>query len=85
MDKVGRGLNSALNSYNAAVGSLERSVLPSARKLKDLHVQDGGKEITELTPLDKVPRLLNNGALTNDDDDTKSIEEENSKEMEELA
>lgn len=85
MDKVGRGLTSALNSYNSAVGSLERSVLSSARKLKDLHVQDGGKEIAELTPLDKAPRLLNNSALTNDDEDTKSMEEADSKEAEELA
>lgn len=73
MDKVGRGLTSALNSYNAAVGSLERSVFSSARKLKDLHVQDGGKEIAELSPLDKTPRLMNSGSLTNGDDDTKSV------------
>lgn len=74
MDKVGRGLNSALNSYNSAVGSLERSVLSAARKLKDLHVQDGGKEISELSPLDKVPRMLNSGELTSDTDIPDSLE-----------
>ncbi|MGH9381209.1 MAG: DNA recombination protein RmuC [Thermoanaerobaculia bacterium] len=33
---VGSGLESAMKSYNKAVGSLERSVLPSARRLKEL-------------------------------------------------
>lgn len=36
LDGVGTGLESAMRRYNQAVGSLERSVLPSARRLKEL-------------------------------------------------
>ena len=36
--KVGAGLERAGDSYNSAIGSLERMVLPSSRKLKELHV-----------------------------------------------
>lgn len=34
--KVGRGLTTAIGSYNDAVGSMERNVLPSARRIKEL-------------------------------------------------
>jgi DNA recombination protein RmuC len=36
MGKVGKGLQSAMGSYDAAIGSLEKSVLPAARKFKEL-------------------------------------------------
>ena len=35
--KIGAGLARAGDSYNSAIGSLERMVLPSSRKLKELH------------------------------------------------
>lgn len=35
LDKVGRGLDGALDAYNRAVGSLERRLLPAARKLEE--------------------------------------------------
>ncbi len=37
-EKVGKNLNRANVSYNDAVGSLERNLMPGARKLKNLHV-----------------------------------------------
>lgn len=60
-EKIGRSVSSALGSYNDAVGSLERSVLPAARKLKDLGVQSGSKDLPELSLLDKTPRDLTVG------------------------
>lgn len=58
MQKLGRGLAAAMGSYNQAVGSLESSVLPGARKFRDLHVQTGGREIPELAVLEESPRAL---------------------------
>jgi DNA recombination protein RmuC len=40
-NKAGRQLGSAVDSYNAAVGSLDRSVLPSAQKLGELGAATG--------------------------------------------
>lgn len=39
MTKVGKGLDGARKSYNDAVGSLQRSVLPGARRFAELGVQ----------------------------------------------
>jgi DNA recombination protein RmuC len=69
MQKVGRNLGTAMNAYNDAVGSLERSVLPGARKFKELHVPTGGKEVPELAPMEHVPRALATNDLPSDDDD----------------
>lgn len=39
LNKVGRQLGASVDSYNRAVGSLERKVLPGAKKFVDLGVQ----------------------------------------------
>lgn len=57
--KVGNGIDKAMKSYNDAVGSLERSVLPSARKFKDLQAQSAGKDLPEFQPLETSPRQIN--------------------------
>jgi DNA recombination protein RmuC len=54
--KVRAGLQNAVVNYNAAVGSLESRLLPTARKLRDLDVGPGA-EIKNLEPIDEVPRL----------------------------
>ncbi len=38
LDKVGQGLQSATNSYNAAMASLDSRVLPGIRKLPELGI-----------------------------------------------
>jgi DNA recombination protein RmuC len=58
LDKVGRGLSGALNGYNDAVGSMERMVLPAARKLQELGVQDGGKKTPDLKMVEEPVRRL---------------------------
>lgn len=55
--KVGRQLGGSVDAFNAAVGSLERSVLPSARRFVEMGVQSRS-EVPELQPLDKLPRKL---------------------------
>jgi DNA recombination protein RmuC len=39
VDRLGRSLTRTVSDYNAALGSLERSVLPSARRLADLGLE----------------------------------------------
>lgn len=63
MQKLGRNLGTALNAYNDAVGSLEQSVMPGARKFKELHVQTGGREVEELKALESAPRILTSPEL----------------------
>ncbi|MGB0211971.1 DNA recombination protein RmuC [Algiphilus sp.] len=54
--KVGKSLDSAVDAYNSAVGSLETRVLVSARKFRDLQV--GGEEQEQLQTLDHAARPL---------------------------
>jgi DNA recombination protein RmuC len=56
--KAGRGLGSAVDAYNKAVGSLERNVLPQARRLSDLGVGVADQPVPEPEPIDAMPRLL---------------------------
>ena len=53
--KVGRGLDTAVRSYNEAVGSLETRVLPSARKFRD-HGVSPAAELAELGGIERTTR-----------------------------
>lgn len=55
-NKVGRGLERAVEAYNAATGSLESRVLVSARKFAELKTAPLGVEIPELEPVEKIVR-----------------------------
>jgi DNA recombination protein RmuC len=55
IDKLGRSIKASVNDYNKFVGSLERQVLPSARKLGAL---DESKVIPALTGLEESPREI---------------------------
>lgn len=66
MNTMGRQLARSVENYNKAVGSLERSVLPGARKFVELGVHEK-KEIERLETLDPVPRTMIEGG--NDDED----------------
>lgn len=57
MNKVGRQLGSSVDSYNRAVGSLERKVLPGARKFVELGIHTK-KELEKTETLDPVPRTM---------------------------
>lgn len=69
LEKVGKGLQTAINGYDAALGSLERQVLPAARKFKDLQgAKVGMDDIPERKGIEAMPRNLN---LTAEDEQEK--------------
>lgn len=55
LDRVGRGLEAANKSYNAAVGSFEGMLLPGARKLSELGAR-GAKPLNAPGPAETPPR-----------------------------
>ncbi len=49
---VGSGLNTAVKNFNAFASSLESRALVSARKLKDLNIELGAREIESIPPVE---------------------------------
>jgi len=62
-DQLGTRLQSTLDAYNNAVGSLEGNVLVKARRFKDLQAASS-EDLTALAPIDRVPRMLQAAELT---------------------
>lgn len=71
VDKLGRSLRRAVDDYNSAVGSLERTVLSQARKMADLKVTD--LDLPAPTPLDVVPRPLGSPELVASADEEREL------------
>jgi len=57
-NKVGRGLDRAVEAYNSATGSFESRVMVTARKFAELKTAPLGVEIAQLEPVEKRPREL---------------------------
>jgi DNA recombination protein RmuC len=55
LQKVSRSLGNAVDSFNASIGSMERNVLPQARKFTDLGI--AGEELPSVDPIDALVRL----------------------------
>jgi DNA recombination protein RmuC len=75
--KIGKGLDTATNAYNSAVGSMESRVLVSARKFEELDVAGSGKELEPLGPVEQASRALQAPELTrsHEEDSNESLEE----------
>jgi DNA recombination protein RmuC len=58
VDKLGRSLQRSVTDYNAFTGSLERSVLPAARKL---NAADPISTIPAPKEIEEAPRALTSG------------------------
>lgn len=79
-DDVRKRLDGAVQAYNAAAGSLEARVLPTARKLRELEVTTAA-EIEPVETIDTVPRVLKQAnllgipeeALVGDEDDAAAV------------
>jgi DNA recombination protein RmuC len=57
-NKVGKGLERAVEAYNGAVGSFESRVMVTARRFAELETAPQGVEIPELEPIAKAVRAL---------------------------
>ncbi|MEM1104918.1 MAG: DNA recombination protein RmuC [Pseudomonadota bacterium] len=58
VEKTGKQLGQAVGSYNDLVGSLQRNVLPKARRFEDLQIAESGqKPVPALPMLEDRPRL----------------------------
>ena len=68
LNKVGKGLNSAIGGYNDFVASVESRVLPAARKMAELQApsdSDGDKTIS-LSPVEGTSRVLSAPEMAED-------------------
>jgi DNA recombination protein RmuC len=64
--KIGKGLMSAVTAYNNGIGSLEQNLLPALRKMKELKVSTGGKEIEAPTSVTDSIREFSAAELKNE-------------------
>jgi DNA recombination protein RmuC len=55
LKRMGGGLESAVNNYNKFVGSFERNVLSSGRRLAEKGIEIGKKEIEQVDPIERSP------------------------------
>jgi len=69
IERVGKSLNTAVDSYNKMSRSLETRVLPSARKFQDLSIAPPDKTIPESVTLDSRAALPDRTGELNFDED----------------
>ena len=65
LGKIGSGLGKSVDAYNDAIGSLERMVLPAARRFRELGAS-AGDEIPAIEPVDLAPRRIQAEELRGD-------------------
>jgi DNA recombination protein RmuC len=59
LERLGKGLSTALGAYNSAVGSFDRRLLPMARRLEQLKVSEQTKrDLRAPEPIEGEPRKL---------------------------
>jgi len=67
LKRVGGGLQSAVTNYNKFVGSFERNVLTSGRRLKEKGIEIGKREIDEVPEIEASPRYGEENMATADE------------------
>jgi DNA recombination protein RmuC len=72
VDKLGRTIERSVKDYNTFVGSFERQVLPSARRISQL---DSSKLLPTLEEIDETPRELTASDLTSVVEELNALDE----------
>ena len=72
-EDIRKSLNRTVESYNKAVGSFEGRVLVTARKFNEIDPVLMGKNIDQLTTIDKTTRPINTGAFEETTEDKKIL------------
>jgi len=67
LNRVGKQLSSSVDNYNRAMGSLERKVLPGARKFVELGIHSKTK-IEQVESIEAIPRSLVEPESDSDDE-----------------
>jgi len=57
-ENIGNRLSAAVDAYNSAVGSMQRSVFPVARKFAELDKSLAAESLQEVGPVEKTSRQL---------------------------
>lgn len=68
MASLGKSLDTAVQRYNQAIGSLETRILPQARKFKELGASPEGNEIEPLKAIETSSRALSSPEMTSPPD-----------------
>nr|WP_137676230.1 DNA recombination protein RmuC [Parerythrobacter lutipelagi] len=63
LKRVGGGLESAVNNYNKFVGSFERNVLSSGKRLAEKGIEIGKREIEDIPLVESAPRYTGEDLL----------------------
>jgi DNA recombination protein RmuC len=59
LQRVGKGLKTALDAFNTAVGSYERRLMPIGRRLEEMDVaEQSRRQMQSLEPIDETPRQV---------------------------
>ena len=66
MGDLGKSLRQAVDRFNKSVGSLERRVLPCARRFESLGAAPDGASIAPAEPVELEPRSLQSSELASD-------------------
>jgi len=64
MKRVGGGLETAVNNYNKFVGSFERNVLTSGKRLAEKGIEIGKREIEDIPLVESAPRYTSDDLLS---------------------
>ena len=75
LKRVGSGLETAVGNYNKFVGSFERNVLTSGKRLAEKGIEIGKREIDEVPLVESTPRYT---AADVADDETAAIADQSS-------